>query len=244
MAGRTSEAVPSANQEIQAHTQAVAIVLRLSEAERLADKFPERAGAIVDDLLHDWHGLLANAPALRDKHLLPSLSDRITHSPIGPKSPATRLLYELSCRRSGSRPLKERLEKRSFHRAIPASPRLFMLLGQMPDGRSRMLVYADLLAVLPAHYSYEVAQTIWQDVLVEVIGNPATADHLRVMADRVEENLRKSPFSSALIAQAVHSLHELALYQTEQDSSIITRSDDMRKSLLDLEVKGLPLASV
>jgi hypothetical protein len=119
---------------------------------------------------------------------------------------------------------------------LPTAPQLCTLVGYMPDGRERLLVYSDLLTVLPTGYLYNPGRTIWPDVVTEVIADTNTSNQLEKMATILENNLEKSPYwsDSALIGQTAHIIYQMALDQRDRDETVLARSDEVRRDLLSL----------
>ena len=118
---------------------------------------------------------------------------------------------------------------------------LFTLLGNLPDGRARILVYTDLLPLLPRQYSWYTEHSPLPDALVEAVADPDTSSHLQVCADVLESELMRSPYQSpsALIGQVAHVFPDLAARGAPLDETVFPRAEETRRELLGLV--GAPL---
>ncbi len=113
---------------------------------------------------------------------------------------------------------------------------LYQVLGHLPDGRDRVVVYADLLQILPRQCTWQAAAELVPGALVEALTEPAASTHLAHCAEELEHDLARSPFGSdaALIGQAVHVFQDLAEQVASLDGSVRARSDRTRSELLTL----------
>lgn len=113
---------------------------------------------------------------------------------------------------------------------------LYQMLGRLPDGRDRVVVYADLLALLPGQFTWQFAGERLPGALVEALTDPNASSHLRWCARALEHDLVHSPFGSesALIGQAAHVFQELAEWGAGFDDSVLARGDRTRSELLTL----------
>jgi hypothetical protein len=113
---------------------------------------------------------------------------------------------------------------------------LYQVLGHLPDGRDRVVVYADLLQILPRQCTWQAAAELVPGALIEAVTEPAASTHLARCAEVLEHDLARSPFGSdaALIGQAVHVFQDLAEQVASLDGSVLVRSDRTRSELLTL----------
>ena len=114
---------------------------------------------------------------------------------------------------------------------------LYRFIEHLPDGRNRLVVYRDLLELLPRQLVCHRQKELLPGVLVEAIADSRASDHLEWIATRLEDDLDRSPFrsESALIGEAVHVFNDVAVHTAaDMDASVIQRSDQMRMQLLSL----------
>ncbi|MGH3915181.1 MAG: hypothetical protein ACRDTC_17510 [Pseudonocardiaceae bacterium] len=114
---------------------------------------------------------------------------------------------------------------------------LCQVLSHLPDGRDRLVVYTDLLQVLPRQCTWQpVADDPLPGVLAVVLTEPEATTRLARCAATLERDLVRSPFSSdaALIGQAAHVFQHLADQVADLDGTVRDRSDDTRSELLTL----------
>ncbi|MGQ0778151.1 MAG: hypothetical protein ACT4NY_27690 [Pseudonocardiales bacterium] len=114
---------------------------------------------------------------------------------------------------------------------------LCQLLGHLPDGRDRMVVYADLLKILPRQCPWQIAaDDLLPEVLAVVVAEPETTTHLARCAAALERDLLRSPFTSdaALIGQAAHVFQHLADQVASLDGTVLKRSNEARSELMTL----------
>jgi len=132
-------------------------------------------------------------------------------------------------------PLFEALQDRELLAAHPTTC-LYRELDTLPDGRTRVAVYADLLDLLPRQYACEPTSVLLPGVLIEAVADGTTSGHLQEWASQLEDDLVGSPFGSesALIGQTAHMLENLAVRTAGLDDSVIQRSDRTRTELLSL----------
>jgi hypothetical protein len=114
---------------------------------------------------------------------------------------------------------------------------LYRFVEHLPDGWNRLVVYGDLLDLLPRQLVCHRQKELLPGVLVEAIADSRAADHLACIATRLEDDLDRSPFKSesALIGEAAHVFNDVAVQMAaDMDESVIDRSDQMRMQLLAL----------
>lgn len=113
---------------------------------------------------------------------------------------------------------------------------LYQVLGHLPDGRDRVVVYTDLLQLLPWPYTWQAAAELLPGALVEAVTEPAATIRLARCAEALEHDLTRSPFGSdaALIGQAAHVFLDLAEQAASLDGTVRVRSDRARSELLIL----------
>jgi hypothetical protein len=114
---------------------------------------------------------------------------------------------------------------------------LFRFVEHLPDGWNRLVVYRDLLELLPRQLEYRRQREPLPGVLVEAVADSRASDHLSRIAARLKDALDRSPFKSesALIGQAAHVFNDVAVHTAaDTDASVIRRSDQMRRQLLSL----------
>lgn len=122
-------------------------------------------------------------------------------------------------------------------RQLPAPEQgLCRVLGRLPDGRDRVLVYTDLLQILPRQYLWQPAAELMPGALIEAVTEPLATTRLTRCAEALEHDLVRSPFSSdaALIGQVAHIFQILAEQATPLDGTVQARSDRTRTELLAL----------
>jgi hypothetical protein len=113
---------------------------------------------------------------------------------------------------------------------------LYRVIERLPDGLNRLVVFGDLLELLPSRMVCRPLKELLPEVLVEAVADSAASDHLARIADRLKDGLDRSPFrsESALIGEAVHVFNDVARGTDLDDDSLIQRSDQMRMKLLSL----------
>jgi hypothetical protein len=113
---------------------------------------------------------------------------------------------------------------------------LYRVLGELPDGREHVAVYADLLELLPRQYEYDPVELAVPGALVHAVADRAAAAHLQECAQTLELDLTRSPFrsDSALIGLAAHVFQDLAFKASLLDDTVQRRSERMRMELLSL----------
>lgn len=113
---------------------------------------------------------------------------------------------------------------------------LHQRLGNLPDGRNRVVVYADLLTVMPGRLTWHRRGDRLPGTLVEVVAEPVVASRLAHCARTLEADLHGSGFRSenALIGQAAHVLQELVEQGAVEDGEVRSRGDRTRAELLQL----------
>ena len=113
---------------------------------------------------------------------------------------------------------------------------LYRVLDTLPDGRSHIAVYSDLLTVLPRQYQFAPTQSVVPGTVVEAIASPEADCLLHGCAAELETGLRQSPYSSesALIGGAEHVLRGLGQSTIGLDGTVQTRSDDACRDLLSI----------
>ncbi len=114
---------------------------------------------------------------------------------------------------------------------------LYRFVEHLPDGWNRLVVYRDLLELLPRQLEYRRQQEPLPGVLVEAVADSRTSDHLSRIAGQLKDALDRSPFKSesALIGEAAHVFNDVAVHTAaDTDASVIRRSDQMRRQLLSL----------
>ncbi len=116
------------------------------------------------------------------------------------------------------------------------SPGLFEELDVLPAGCRHVVVYTELLELLPRHFEYRASKSRLLGTLTEAVAAPDTADQLRSHASWLEQDLIQCPYGSdnALIGSAVHTLQQIAEYGARDDTSLIGRSDRRCSALLRL----------
>jgi hypothetical protein len=111
----------------------------------------------------------------------------------------------------------------------------------MPHDRLRLVVYTDLLDLLPRQLDVALTGQVLPGALVEAVAGTAASDHLRACAAAIETDLVHSPFrsDSALIGQVVHVFQDLAVREADVDGSVVDRAERTRIELLSLA--GVPV---
>ncbi len=118
---------------------------------------------------------------------------------------------------------------------------LYQVLGRLPHGRRRVMVYTDLLDLLPRYFEVALTDQIVPGALAEAVAGDAASNHLREWAAVIETDLACSPFrsDSALIGQVAHVFQDLAVKEAGLDRSVVERADRTRAELLSLA--GVPV---
>ena len=113
---------------------------------------------------------------------------------------------------------------------------LYEVLADLPGGREHIVVYSDLLQLLPRQFGWQAAAERLPGALTEAVTESATSSHLKLCANMLEQDLLRSPYGSepALIGSAVHVFHQLAEKGAGFDDSIRSRSDRTCCELLSL----------
>jgi hypothetical protein len=172
--------------------------------------------------------------------------------PAGPGEPARiQLLVALAWRRvriaaeHDTRQASERMLQILQHLHLHQDPAqlpgrtaidLYRVIERLPGGLNRLMVYGDLLELLPSRMVCHPLKELLPEVLVEAVADSAASDHLARIADRLKDGLDRSPFrsESALIGEAIHVFNDVARGTDTDDDSLIQRSDQMRMKLLSL----------
>jgi hypothetical protein len=107
---------------------------------------------------------------------------------------------------------------------------------QLPDGRDVVVVYADLLPLLPMQYRWQRIGEPLPGALVELVTDRGVSEHLSLCAHVLEADLAQSPFCSdrALIGQAAHVFQRLAEQTARLDGGVVLRGNRTRSELLTL----------
>lgn len=157
-----------------------------------------------------------------------------------------RLIAAVACRRvralvergvgAAMRSLVPLLENLGGRSNLAHRPGLCHVRGHLPDGRDRVVVYTDLLQILPQQYTWQEGAELLPGALVEAVTEPTTTTRLTSCARALEHDLARSPFGSdaALIGQAAHVFQDLAEQAARLDGSVMSRSDNTRSELLTL----------
>ena len=113
---------------------------------------------------------------------------------------------------------------------------LYEVLEDLPGGREHIVVYSDLLQLLPQQFRWLRAAERLPGALTEAVTESATSYHLKLCANMLEQDLLRSPYGSepALIGSAVHVFQQLAEEGAGFDDSIRSRSDRTCCELLSL----------
>jgi hypothetical protein len=137
---------------------------------------------------------------------------------------------------SALRSLMTLLEGLSSSRHVEHPCALYQLLDRLPDGRDRVVVYCDLLSILPSRFSWQEADELLPGTMVEAVVERAASTHLDRSANALERHLYHSPFRSeaALLGQTAHVLGELAWADPFLDSRARARVDETCTDILHL----------
>jgi len=123
-----------------------------------------------------------------------------------------------------------------------STPALYQELADLPSGRTQVVVFTDLLELLPEKFRYRAEATWLPGTLTEAVTEPDTTAQLRANATWLEQDLVRSPYPSdrALIGSVVHTLQSLTEREARLDSSLRDRSDARCSHLLRLAAVSLP----
>jgi hypothetical protein len=145
---------------------------------------------------------------------------------------------ELDARQASDRMLLilQQLQKERDKLAGRDTIGLYRVIEHLPDGLNRLVVYRDLLELLPSKMTCHHQKELLPDVVVEAVADSAASDHLAWIAGWLGDGLDQSPFDSesALIGQAAHVFNDVVHTATDMDASLILRGDQMRMQLLSL----------
>ncbi|MGH3929143.1 MAG: hypothetical protein ACRDTF_04115, partial [Pseudonocardiaceae bacterium] len=115
---------------------------------------------------------------------------------------------------------------------------LCQVLGHLPDGRDRVVVYTDLLAQIPPRQYTRQPPTddLIPGALAVVVTEPEATTRLARCAATLEHDLLRSPFTSdaALIGQTAHVFQRLADQVADLDDTVRNRSDGTLRELFTL----------
>jgi hypothetical protein len=113
---------------------------------------------------------------------------------------------------------------------------LLKTIRHLPDGRDVVVVYADLLPLLPAHYRWQQIGEPLPGALVELVTDHPVSQHLSRCANALEVDLAQSPYGSdrALIGQAAHVFQRIAEQTAGLDRGVVVRGNQTRSELLGL----------
>jgi hypothetical protein len=130
--------------------------------------------------------------------------------------------------------LEEERDKLAGRTAID----LYRFIEHLPDGLNRLVVYRDLLELLPSQMVCHRQKELLPDVLVEAVADSAASEHLERIATRLKDGLDHLPSSNpserALIGTAAHVFNDVVQTSAHSDASLIHRSDQMRMQLVRL----------
>lgn len=113
---------------------------------------------------------------------------------------------------------------------------LHQTVGHLADGRDRVIVYCDLLQLLPERFRWQSRSEPLPGALVEVVAERECSDRLSGYARALEAHLIGSPYSSdrALIGVAAHNFDDLARRDALLAGGSPLRGDSTRLELMDL----------
>jgi hypothetical protein len=191
-----------------------------------------------------------------DDHCLPALVrgfvELVTAQLAATTTPAVdRLVVAVARRRVrakvGADPVMAMGELEPMVRALGSAPDrppvrdLHKTVRQLPDGRDVVVVYADLLPLVPMQYRWQRIGEPLPGALVELVADPSVSEHLGTCASALETDLARSPYGSdrALIGQAAHVFQRLAEQTSGIDGGVILRGNQARSELLDLAMPTL-----
>jgi hypothetical protein len=210
--------------------------------------------------VQDFPRLADELDAGRAGRILKRFADlaRLTGSPRSPGGPSrtapARMLSSLAWRRAGARTetdvgdASRRLEALpdqlvSWYDSLSVSMpgALYRVLDHLPGGRSLVVVFADLLEIVPRQFEVQEKQEYLTGVLVEVVADADASRQLQEWAGTLEGDLRNSPYhsESALFGQVAHTWPELVARVAQLDSSVPARSTETQRELLTFV--GAPL---
>jgi hypothetical protein len=113
---------------------------------------------------------------------------------------------------------------------------LYTLLDQRPDGRHHVVVYVDLLALLPRHLQCSTGPERLSGTLVEAVTEPAASTRLNGYARELAHDLVESSFRNdkSLIGATMQVFQKLAERDGVQDETMQARCDNTRHELFNL----------
>ena len=186
-----------------------------------------------------------------DDHCLPALVRGFVELVTAQLAPTTtpavdRLVVAVARRRVrakvGADPVAAVDELAPMVRALGSAPDrapvkdLHRTVGRLSDGRDVLVVYLDLLPLLPMQYRWHQIGEPLPGALVELVADPGVSAHLGACATALEADLARSPYGSdrALIGQAAHVFQRLAEQTVGIDREVVVRGNRTRSELLDL----------
>ena len=201
----------------------------------IVKRFEHLATVLDDPQLHDLVGRLLDLVMAqlvpRDRGSVPA-ADRLIAA-VARRRVRAQVEHGVGAAMHSLVPLLTRLDEQA---AWPRKQGLYQVLGHLPDGRDRVVVYTDLLQILPRQYTWQAAAELMPGALVEAVTEPAATSRLARCAKALEHDLARSPFSSdaALIGQVAHVFQDLADQAAWLDGTVQARSDRTRSELLTL----------
>ncbi|HWM03105.1 MAG TPA: hypothetical protein VNP92_12310 [Actinophytocola sp.] len=187
----------------------------------------------ADPAIHGFVDLLTaqlatDAAPVVDR-LVVTLARRRIHVAAGHDVEAAMRTLEPLIRTLGSAPNREPVRE------------LYRTVRHLPDGRNRVVVYGDLLHILPGQFHWQHYSEPLPGALVEVIAEDGVSRHLSRIADLLAQDLARTPYRSekSLIGQTAHVFQEVALRDAALDDSIMTRTDRTCSELVGLAKTAL-----
>lgn len=116
------------------------------------------------------------------------------------------------------------------------TPGILQELGELPSGRTHVVVYTELLELLPRHFEYQEEGSCLLGTLTEAVTEPDTTHQLRRHAAWLARDLTQLPYGSgnALIGSATNALQQIAEMGAPDDSSLMTRFNARHEELMQL----------
>jgi hypothetical protein len=114
--------------------------------------------------------------------------------------------------------------------------RLCTVVQERPDRNLEVLVYDDLLDMLPRHLRVSRSKEVIPDLLVLAIVGADASARLSSLAERIEQEIDRARVvtDSGVLGVTAHVLADAAIEASKADETIIDRSDGVRTRILEL----------
>jgi len=119
---------------------------------------------------------------------------------------------------------------------LPLTSKLCTVVGELPDRQIEVLVYDDLLDMLPRHLRVSRSKEVIPDLLVLAIVGADASARLEGLAARIETEIDRTKVMSdnGVLGVTAHVLADAAAEASAADETLRDRSDNVRTRILEL----------